>query len=366
MDWYYYKDDAQHGPVPGDEIRARLVSGELDPADYVWCEGMEDWARAGICFSEELIDEEQEQIEKIVEKLRQLETKASSKWSNLLILLVSIALFVLAGFIDFDLQTISIIVGVVFFHELGHALGMRFFGYSNVKILFIPFFGALASGKPESHGAVDRCVVTLLGPLPGLIIGLVVFLPTLFDVELPEIISMIAIFLILINGFNLLPLLPLDGGHIINDALAYRKPWLETLFRIFGALGLIALGYFLDSMLLKIFGVISFFTVRLQHVQAQIAHEFVRNPGRIPPRELQPYELPTPFLREMKEYLDRSYKTAKLDVETYASMFQLMWDRIRFVPATKTETGVILAVYLASLAASILAAGIFIVFAFFR
>jgi GYF domain 2/Domain of unknown function (DUF4190) len=44
MLWYYSKNSTQLGPVPFEELRARLASGEITPSDRVWREGMKDWA----------------------------------------------------------------------------------------------------------------------------------------------------------------------------------------------------------------------------------------------------------------------------------------------------------------------------------
>lgn len=43
MQWYYSKNGVQLGPVPQEEIRAKLASGEILPTDLVWREGMKDW-----------------------------------------------------------------------------------------------------------------------------------------------------------------------------------------------------------------------------------------------------------------------------------------------------------------------------------
>jgi hypothetical protein len=43
MQWYYSKNGTQLGPITGDELRAKIGSGEISPADLVWKEGMSDW-----------------------------------------------------------------------------------------------------------------------------------------------------------------------------------------------------------------------------------------------------------------------------------------------------------------------------------
>ncbi|MFK7909262.1 MAG: GYF domain-containing protein [Akkermansiaceae bacterium] len=42
-EWFYGKDNAQHGPVSELEIRNLVTSGQIDMETIVWREGMGDW-----------------------------------------------------------------------------------------------------------------------------------------------------------------------------------------------------------------------------------------------------------------------------------------------------------------------------------
>lgn len=59
-------------------------------------------------------------------------------------LVLSLIAFVLAGRGQQAPLELAIVAGVIFFHELGHWLGMKIFGYRDLKIFFIPFFGGAA------------------------------------------------------------------------------------------------------------------------------------------------------------------------------------------------------------------------------
>ena len=48
----------------------------------------------------------------------------------------------LNGMGGLSVEMLAILVGVLFVHELGHWVAMRVFGYRNLKMFFIPFFGA--------------------------------------------------------------------------------------------------------------------------------------------------------------------------------------------------------------------------------
>jgi hypothetical protein len=43
MQWYYSKNASQLGPVPLEELCAKIASGEVTGADMAWTEGMPDW-----------------------------------------------------------------------------------------------------------------------------------------------------------------------------------------------------------------------------------------------------------------------------------------------------------------------------------
>lgn len=43
MQWYYSKNNIQLGPIEEHELRSKIASGEVTPADMVWREGMADW-----------------------------------------------------------------------------------------------------------------------------------------------------------------------------------------------------------------------------------------------------------------------------------------------------------------------------------
>jgi hypothetical protein len=44
--WYYTKNGQRYGPVPDDRLRQMAATGELQPADMLWKEGMAQWVPA--------------------------------------------------------------------------------------------------------------------------------------------------------------------------------------------------------------------------------------------------------------------------------------------------------------------------------
>src|SRR5262245_13311298 len=81
-------------------------------------------------------------------------------------------LFLLGGIQELkSFSGVVILLGVLLFHEGGHALGMRLFKFRDVRMFFIPLFGAAVSGRARGAAAWKEALVSLLGPLPGILAG---------------------------------------------------------------------------------------------------------------------------------------------------------------------------------------------------
>jgi Zn-dependent protease len=104
-------------------------------------------------------------------------------------------------------------------HELGHVLQLRREGIEASAPMFIPFLGAVISARSLGDDAAAEARVGLAGPILGSIAALVplgLWLATGSDFW--RALAFIGFFL---NLFNLLPVLPLDGGR----AMAALSPW---------------------------------------------------------------------------------------------------------------------------------------------
>ncbi|MDP3072123.1 MAG: hypothetical protein Q8N18_17655 [Opitutaceae bacterium] len=90
------------------------------------------------------------------------------------VLLFTVLLFHAFGGLNWDWKSMVFITIAVGLHELGHVLAMRALGYKNVRMLFVPLFGGLATGEPReltagTLTAGTRQVLTLDMPLPAVI-----------------------------------------------------------------------------------------------------------------------------------------------------------------------------------------------------
>jgi len=149
-----------------------------------------------------------------------------------------------------SLHTAGLILGILLFHEFGHALAMRWLGYRELGVLVLPFLGAVALGRKDDAGPWQKLFLLLAGPLPGLIIGALCLRFAMDDhAQHGGLLEAGALFLV-INLFNLLPFTPLDGGQIVETFLFTGRPRLRFGFFVCSALALVGLGYALESPVL--------------------------------------------------------------------------------------------------------------------
>jgi Zn-dependent protease len=119
-------------------------------------------------------------------------------------------------------ESAAALLAVVAFHELGHFLAMRRFGYRHVRMLLIPLLGGVATGVESDPSGTRRAVVSLAGPLPGIVLGwilLAAYVKLLFDgsgSSAGRALSTAAFALLGLNYLNLLPIPPLDGGRVLE------------------------------------------------------------------------------------------------------------------------------------------------------
>lgn len=159
------------------------------------------------------------------------------------------------------LLTIPLWIVVVFVsvlvHELGHVLAFRFYGIRSQIVLHA--MGGLTIPEPLPWGAGwgrvsptprQEVVISLAGPFAGFAFAVLTMLLTLFAggnlltsrlfgiLPLPltailpfggSLLSIFATMLLFVNIFwgifNLLPVIPLDGGQVMRSLLVQYDPW---------------------------------------------------------------------------------------------------------------------------------------------
>jgi Zn-dependent protease len=107
-------------------------------------------------------------------------------------------------------------------HEMGHYIAARQRGLEVGLPTFIPFVGAWISLKNQSLNAETTAFVGLAGPLLGSTGALLVYLVAL-QYQSHWLLA-VAYAGFVLNLFNLIPVVPLDGGHVV--AVVSPKIWI--------------------------------------------------------------------------------------------------------------------------------------------
>jgi Zn-dependent protease len=165
-----------------------------------------------------------------------------AKIKSILLLLPKIKILVTAGSMAVSIVAYTTIWGFWFaigfvvlllVHEMGHVIQLRREGIAASAPMFIPFLGAVVAAKSLGKNALAEARVGLAGPVLGTIGSaacLVVWQITGHDYW--RALGYTGFF---INLFNLLPVVPLDGGR----AMAAMSPWMWFL----GFFGIVVLAF---------------------------------------------------------------------------------------------------------------------------
>lgn len=226
----------------------------------------------------------------IVAELDKLQEQKPAWAPAIWVLVGSLVMFLLAGAANWDWKFTLWIIPVLLFHEAGHWVAMRLFNYRNLRLFFIPFFGAAVSGQNWNVAGWKKALVSLAGPLPGIALGTVLGVAGI--VLHRSWLNQAALVLLLTNGFNLIPILPLDGGHVLQDLLFCRNRWLDGLFRILAIVGLVALGLLLGAKFLPYIAIPMAIALPVAFKLGKVTDEMRRQ--TLPEPELGQDRIPTP------------------------------------------------------------------------
>lgn len=281
-----------------------------------------------------------------------------SKFSSLTLLIVTIILFFSTQIISVKWQEIVILIGVLLFHELGHLVAMKLLKYKDVKMFFIPFIGAAVSGKSRNDTAVKSCIVSLMGPFPGILMG--VFLYFLFILTKNYFVFKTAQVMLLLNAFNFLPIMPLDGGRYI-DVLFVNRRYFRFLFAFIGAVSFLLLASSAKDIVIGILGVFTMY-VALSNFKLHGISNDLRSKG-ITATSVNDLIEDESAMQVVVNKLQSSYPKLFKPKMIYRAIFNqltVIVDTIRFVPAKLFPKIILLIAYLVLVLASLLVAISFI------
>ncbi|WP_272039232.1 M50 family metallopeptidase [Paenibacillus sp. JJ-100] len=118
---------------------------------------------------------------------------------------------------------------IVFIHECGHAAAAALLGCRVRSIQMLPFGGVAVIEDGGKLTAYREIVIALAGPLQNVLMVGVVVLLRQFQLGDPVFLEYIINANMLIALFNLLPVLPLDGGKIVQAIVSLWAPYYTTL-----------------------------------------------------------------------------------------------------------------------------------------
>ena len=291
----------------------------------------------------------------VTERFDKAERKSSR--SLVLVVLGSLALFVLAEAVmsgtplgldalgALNLQWIGLLVGTLLFHELGHLAAMRLFGYQELGVFFIPFFGAAAVGKKRDATSVERALVLLAGPLPGLLLGSALIPAALtYDNALLQDACWM---LLAINAFNLIPGGPLDGGRFLSLVFFIRKPVLLQVTQTLGALLLGYLAWVLEAYLLGVIAFVTLSTARFSRRTLEAARRLRDELGEAAVAKQRPSDEELPVVaRIVAEELEPVAPRLAEKTKNHAGFIFNAWNQTQSQPPSWKASAGLLALYL--------------------
>jgi Zn-dependent protease len=116
-----------------------------------------------------------------------------------------------------------IIMTFLFVHEYGHVWAMKKCGIKTKGMYFIPFFGAVAVASGEFKSYKNEVYSALMGPIWGMVLALAFYgIYFLTDVTL---FAGAAIWMFFCTLFNMLPIMPLDGGRVMRCVTMSFNSW---------------------------------------------------------------------------------------------------------------------------------------------
>jgi len=160
---------------------------------------------------------------------------------------ITIGLFLVALFLiatDFFSGSYVLLIEIVLvlaLHELGHLMMMWIYKSKAQGMFFMSFLGNLTRKFDLSNSQKQHAYINLMGPLPGIIIGLGLFIIVVFSEPNVYLIEF-ALILLGVNLLNILPLDPFDGGRILESFFFHKNDQLKMYFTLISSLVMITAG----------------------------------------------------------------------------------------------------------------------------
>jgi len=137
-------------------------------------------------------------------------------------------------------------VVLIWVHEMGHVIQLKREGIPASAPMFIPFLGAFVAMKQMPKNALAEARVGLAGPVLGSLGALGAW--GIYELTQQPLFLGLAYVGFFLNLFNLLPMLPLDGGRAVGA--------LSPVFWLVGIAGMVALLFVQPNPILIFIGIL--------------------------------------------------------------------------------------------------------------
>ncbi len=141
---------------------------------------------------------------------------------------------------------VPVVLVSILVHEMGHAFAVMWHGIGPAVTLHA--MGGVTTYDEPVRGRLNRAIVSLAGPGAGFVLGGLVYAVGQMTGPLPGLAGRVMWQLLWVNLgwglFNLVPVLPFDGGHVLEEILGPRRARTTALVSLIVAVAATALCYY--------------------------------------------------------------------------------------------------------------------------
>jgi stage IV sporulation protein FB len=176
---------------------------------------------------------------------------------------------------------LCLLIGIIFIHEMGHAVAASFFSWRIKKITLLPFGGVAEMEEHGNRPLKEEAIVVLAGPLQHVWMVAVAYLLFSFSFISEGLFQLFFSYNVMVFIFNLFPVWPLDGGKLIFMLLSLKKSF-PTAHRLTLLISFFSLAIFSILTLitapthLNVWIIIAFLLFSLYHEWKQRRFIFMR------------------------------------------------------------------------------------------
>ncbi len=275
---------------------------------------------------------------------------ASMGWGLAISLVAFAAVFVARQ----DIRMLWMLIPILIVHESGHWAAMNAFGYKNMRMFFIPFFGAAVSGRNLNVSGWKKAAVALMGPVPSILLSiLIAVIGVRFDIKWLVELSLLSL---VINLFNLVPILPLDGGQTMQAVVFSRSRFLDVLARLVAVLAFFTLAAALGEWILLGLAIFMAIGIPLSYRLAKLTED-LRDEPHLQRRSPDGTTVPTETALEIMRRLRAGSKVA-LAPRILAQQTMSVFENLNARPPGALASIALLGVYGGSILIGIVGIGV--------